>query len=96
MACKGRPCYALDVFRSKEVVNQKRTVTRRIIIHEYEVRTDSTSKRANLRLKNLVSVSFTSHRPRFKEMKACATVQHDACPYYYSPRWKMMYSDYVP
>ena len=39
-----------------EVVNQTCTVTRRIMI--YEVRTTSTSKQANIRFKNFVSVIF--------------------------------------
>ena len=57
----------LDVFRFKEVVNHIRTVTRHIIIHEYEVRIDSTLKQVNIRLKNFVSVSLAIHRPRVKE-----------------------------
>ncbi|GFT13573.1 retrovirus-related Pol polyprotein from transposon gypsy [Trichonephila clavipes] len=57
-----RPRHALDVFRFKEVINQHRLVTWRIIIHEYEVRTDSTSKQANIRLKNFISVSLRSQR----------------------------------
>ncbi|GFV98871.1 hypothetical protein TNCV_2913881 [Trichonephila clavipes] len=80
-----RPRYALDVFRFKEVINQHHSVAWRIIIHEYEVRTDNTSKQANIRLKNFVSVSLSSHRPRVKEMEVCAAVHHDACPYHYSP-----------
>ncbi|GFY21128.1 hypothetical protein TNCV_3991721 [Trichonephila clavipes] len=64
----------------KSVISQHRSVTWRIIIHEYEVRTDSTSKQANIRLKNFVSVSLSSHRPRVKEMEVCAAVHHDACP----------------
>ena len=75
----------LDIFGFKEVVNQKRTMTRCIIILEYEVRTNSTSKQANIRLKNFVSVLLTSHSSRVKEMKVCASVRHDACPYHYSP-----------
>ncbi|GFY04316.1 hypothetical protein TNCV_4414041 [Trichonephila clavipes] len=53
--------------------------------HEYEVRADSTSKQANIRLKNFVSVSLSSHRPRVKEMKVCAAVHHDACPHTITP-----------
>ncbi|GFU56417.1 hypothetical protein TNCV_2609391 [Trichonephila clavipes] len=76
---------ALDVFRFKEVTNKHRSVAWCIIIHEYEVRTDSTSKQANISLKNFVSVSLSSHRPRVKEMEVCAAIYHDACPYNYSP-----------
>ncbi|GFU32994.1 hypothetical protein TNCV_4155751 [Trichonephila clavipes] len=85
-----RPRHALDVFRFKEVINQHRSAIWRIIIHEYEVRTDSTSKQANIRLKNFVSVSLSSHRPRVKVMsfryvswfKTCSTFS----PYRYPPR----------
>ncbi|GFX61314.1 hypothetical protein TNCV_1171531 [Trichonephila clavipes] len=72
-----RPRHALDVFRFKEVINQHRSVTWRIMIHEYEVKTNSTSKQANIRLKNLVSVSLSSHRPCVKEMEVCAAIHHD-------------------
>ncbi|GFU48336.1 hypothetical protein TNCV_1937771 [Trichonephila clavipes] len=47
------------------------------------VGTDRTTKRANIRLKNFVSVSLSSHRPRVKVMEVCAAIHHDACPYHY-------------
>ncbi|GFV45409.1 hypothetical protein TNCV_858471 [Trichonephila clavipes] len=72
-------------FRFKEIIDQHRSVTWCIIIHEYEVRTDSTLKEANIRLKNFFSVSLSSHRPRVKGMEVCAAIHHDACPYHYSP-----------
>ncbi|GFX63939.1 transposable element Tcb1 transposase [Trichonephila clavipes] len=85
----ARPYVAQIVQRffgnNQEVINQHHSVTWRIIIHEYDVKTDITSKQAIIRLKNFVSVSLSTHRPRVKEMEVCAAVTHDACPYHYSP-----------
>lgn len=47
------PLHALDIFTFKEVIDKDRTVTRRVIIHKHESRTDSTSKQTNISLKDL-------------------------------------------
>ncbi len=52
------PLYALDTFTFKEVVDQDRKMTRCVIIHKYEFRTDTTSKMENIRLKGFVSFIF--------------------------------------
>ncbi|GFV76709.1 hypothetical protein TNCV_4729291 [Trichonephila clavipes] len=74
------PRHALDIVRFKEVINKHRSVTWCLIIHGYDVQTDSNPKEANIRLKSVVSVSLSSHIPRVKEMEVCAAAHHDACP----------------
>lgn len=71
----GRLLHALDIFSFNEVINDGRTVRTCIIIHEYESRADSTSKQANVRLKDFISVSYSNNSSSVEDVEVCAAIQ---------------------
>ena len=87
--CNG--CFPLQGSRQPETYGDKMHYHPRIWNHNLQHLETSERKAQELRL----CIFDHSHRPHVKEMDVCAVVQHDVCPYHYSPWWKMMSFHYV-